>query len=226
MLRNVLLISVLALLGLVNTSKAQVADIEEVWLGFMTSVDVNERWGIWNDFHLVPNLFFIHRHGINYKPTRNLRITVGYAHLYTKTSANPNFDRNEHRPWWQAQLNKPLNGGYSLNFRMRHDLRFREVVVGGFASDEWLFTHRFRFQVNLRKRINAFLGSPNYHINVRNEFHYNLSSDIPNGMDQNRSAVLLGHSKGKRTVLSGYMLRTFTNQDPNHALVLWVIQGF
>jgi len=226
MLQKVLLISCVALLNMVSTAKAQVADIEEVWIGFITTIDVNEKWGIWNDFHLVPNLFFIHRHGINYKPIPNLRITAGYAHLYTKTSGNAAFDRNEHRPWWQAQFNKPLKGGYALNFRMRHDFRFREVVVAGLATEDFLFTNRFRFQVNLRKRLDSFMGSPNYHLNIRNEFHYNISPDIPNGMDQNRSAILLGHSKGKRTILSGYMLRSFTNQDPNHALVLWVVQGF
>lgn len=200
--------------------------IDESWIGFITAIDLNERWGIWNDFHVVPDLFFIHRHGLNYQATKNLRVSGGYAHLYARTSGNASFERNEHRPWFQFQLNKPLNTTYSLNFRFRHDMRFREIVSDGFATEEWLFTHRSRFQVNLRKKLDNFMGSMNFHLNARNEFHYNFGGDLPNGMDQNRTAFLLGHSKGKRTILSGYMLRSFTNQPANHAFVLWVVQRF
>ena len=226
MFRKFLLLLKLSILFILLPLKAQTIHEDETWLGVITSIGINEKWGIWNDFHVVPNLFFIHRHGLNYQVNPNLRISGGYAHLYSKTSASTNFDRNEHRPWWQAQLNKPLNGGYSLNFRFRHDFRFREVVSAGLATEDWFFTHRFRFQVNLRKRLDSFLGSQNFHLNVRNEYHYNISRDIPNGMDQNRSAILLGHSKGKRTILSGYMLRAFDRPQLNHALVFWVVQGF
>lgn len=187
--------------------RAQEHDSES-WTGYLSSIRLNEKWAIWNDFHLVPYKFFIHRHGLSYYLSNGVRFSGGYAHLYQNTTATNQFDRDERRYWWQAQQWVKLPSDFSLSIRFRHDMRFREVIMNGFATNEELFNHRLRFQTTLIKRLTTLVSGAQLNASLMNEFHYNVGGDLPNQVNQNRTGFFLSLRKGGLNYITGYQVRT------------------
>lgn len=116
--------------------------------------------------------------------------------------------------------------------RFRHDMRFRERIVAGDQVDgDFLFNHRLRLLTNFRYHLPN--KNPRYrlHLNFRNEYHHDIGRDVINGMNQNRTALMLGIAMKDRTILTGYQVRTFELRNVDayrytHGFVVWFIQNF
>lgn len=231
-MKRIALLGSLLISILCSTLWAQNSHISESWGGYITQIRLNDRISIWNDAHFVPYNFIIHRHGMSYHFKNGARLSGGYAHLYQAPPLGGGFDRDEMRPWWQIQHALPLSKKWLLGLRFRHDMRFREQIVSGLVNeDTFLFNHRFRFLTNFR----LFLPNKNpayrLHLNFRNEYHHDIGADVHNGMNQNRTALMLGIAMKDRTILTGYQVRTFELRATdsfryNHGFVFWFIQNF
>jgi hypothetical protein len=169
---------------------------------------VSDKIAIWNDFHLVPYKFFIHRHGLSYHFKSGARFSGGYAHLYQSTSAEDQFNRDENRWWYQIQQRLSLAPKWGLNLRFRHDMRWREVIVNGLATEDELFNHRLRFQTTFSRSLTTFKSGSVLSASLMNEYHYNIGGDLPSRTDQNRTALFVSLRKGNKNFITGYQLRT------------------
>jgi hypothetical protein len=169
---------------------------------------LTDKWAIWNDFHLVPYKFFIHRHGLSYHLKSGARISGGYAHVYQSTAAESQFNRDEKRWWFQVQHQYPLNQKWAVRLRYRHDMRFREIIVNGLATENEFFNHRLRFQSTFSRNLLTLNSGSSINMSLMNEFHYDMGKDVRNRTNQNRTALSFSLRKGNKSFITGYQLRT------------------
>lgn len=203
----------------------------QIWVGYMTDVKLNETWSVWNDFHLATGNFFIARHGLTYHINKNVSFTGGYAWLFLSTSFSDDLKRKEHRPWAQLFVSIP-QGEWTLQQRIRYEARFKEKMQGqDILSNEYDFSNRLRYMLGVRKKIDAnVLGNSKTFVSLNNEVLVNFGKTINNNLDQFRVSLLYGYPTKKATFQLGYMYRyipgsatTYTNY---HSAVLWINQNF
>lgn len=215
----------------IHISKAQqeVSYANEVWWGVMTSVQVSERWAIWNDSHFVNDLFFIFRSGLTYHPKKsNFNATVGYGYL---TLAAPFSEgrliRSEHRPWMQTVYNIPSNSRLSNSLRFRFDVRFIENLEVDRIGEGFSYNHRWRFNHSLRYNWEDLIfKETRFFTTILNEALFN-GGPGPNGVRHEHRTFFLGQlNKGNFTYSLGYVVR-YINVSPtlariNHGPVFWL----
>lgn len=223
--------------GLNYDLKAQndVIDNEQVWVGYMTSSRISEKYYIWNDYHYVPDGFFVARTGLTRRFFENLDLTAGYAYLNLPVTSEGNeLNRNEHRPWAQMVVNHKVSNKLYMTNRIRYDMRYRQDFGNGELFDTYSFNHRIRILIGMRIPLygeKIMRGTP--FLSVTNEILMNYGRNVtsPNYLDQNRFWVNLGWQFTDLSVQIGYMNRFV--QPPtgdimirNHTLVVWVTQSF
>jgi hypothetical protein len=201
----------------------------EVWSGYITSINLNNKWSIWNDWHFIPNTFFVTRHGLTYSPIKDLSFTGGYAWLTTATSTNRSLVRPEHRPWGQIEWRKAVSKNSSFRLRYRYDGRIRNVVRDGqVIPDEYIFYSRHRLMASYRYNIFRFDNGNRLHGNILNEYLYNQGRQVQNGLDQNRTYLMLGLSIPNLTILAGYHQRQIPQNSGwliRHGFTCWLIHS-
>ena len=200
----------------------------EIWVGYINSVNIKDRWYFWNDYHYVPESFALYRLGLTYETKAGYRITNGYAQVWTASPNSTALTRAEHRYWGQIIKNFKWSERIRHNARFRYDLRFREPldVNGDVIKRTYLLNYRWRVSNNIRFKITNPEDGKFFHVDVMNETLYNTGKHLNNGIDQIRNYVLLGYTNPKFTILTGYSNRFFPNsQGPwrmNHGITLWV----
>ncbi len=204
----------------------------QLWLGYMTSTSLNQKYSLWNDIHYVPGGFFLLRTGIT-KNINSVNFTVGYAYGRLPTSSKSNsLNRQEHRPWFQLQTNIGLGKQFFFIPRFRYDGRFRQDIENGSTLDSYSFTSRLRFMTTFRKFITekeVYIGKP--FIGIGNELLLNFGKNVSNNhFDQNRFYILAGTQFKHLQIQTGYMNRFVQSgaksYTTNHTLVIWVTQQF
>jgi hypothetical protein len=204
----------------------------QIWMGYMTSAQLNPTYSLWNDIHLVPTGFFLLRTGIT-KDMKLLNVTIGYAYGRLPVSAdNKSLYRIEHRPWAQAQASFSLPKQFVFIPRLRYDARFRQDVSNGELINSYSFINRVRMMATLRKFVTAnetAIGKP--FVGVSNELLLNFGKNVTfNRFDQNRLSLMAGTQYKNMQLQLGYMnryVKTGTNQfTQNHTLVIWFTQKF
>jgi hypothetical protein len=202
---------------------------EQLWLGYMTSTKLNDTYSLWNDFHLVPEGFFVARTGLTFH-AKDINVTTGYAFLLLpKSPIDPSLQRKEHRPWAQAVASFPLPRSFSWVQRIRYDARFRQNVVGTELIDGYTFTNRFRFLTAIKKMIGENNGRKfQPYVVVADEVLLNFGESVVNTFDQNRIQLSVGLQGKNIQYQFGYMSRLVqtgpTNYVNNHTLLFWVTQ--
>lgn len=206
----------------------------QFWTGYMTSAKLSDRYALWNDFHYVPNGFFVARTGITRSFFQKLYLTSGYAYLNIPTSSKGiELNRTEHRPWMQLAANHGINESLTMINRLRYDMRFRQNFAEGELYDNFTFNHRLRLLLGLRfhfQNLNLFEGTP--FVNISNEVLVNFGKNIQaNHFNQNRTWLTLGLRFENISVQLGYMHRFVKlaqdqNFVRNHTLVIWISQRF
>jgi hypothetical protein len=184
----------------------------QVWLGYAnqtwltpklgTWLDVGLRWtglmGEWNTYLVRP--------GINYRLSRGVTATVGYA-LFGQRVPNPDRVpvRLEHRPWQQVTWVQNA-GPVQVTQRYRTEQRFIHRTAGGELAEGYRFNHRLRYQlsgaVSLRDSTHKALV-----LTVGDEILMNAGKQITyNYFDQNRLFATLGYQLTETlNVQIGYM---------------------
>lgn len=199
----------------------------ETWFGYISSVKVSEHWAIWNDFHFVPNSFFVNRHGLTYVSSKHLDITAGYANILTTAPFSQSLIRHEHRPWGQVVGRIGLNKHFSLRSRFRYDARFRKGIEEQSIIDNYIFYHRLRLFNNIRYSLMPN-GKPTWHFDILHEFLYNIGKQVDNGTDQHRVFLLAGrHIKGLN-IMVGYHLRAIPQANGyllRHGFTIWMVHN-
>jgi hypothetical protein len=221
---------VLVLIHLPLIATAQTKTIstnQQVWFGYMTSTKLNDSYSVWNDFHYVPEGFFVARTGLTHH-AKNTNLTAGYAFLLLpQSTAEPKLKRQEHRPWAQVVFSFPLQRSFSLVHRLRYDARFKQNVVNNELMDGSTFTNRVRFLTALKKMIGSS-GDRKWrpYVVFANEVLLNFGESVASTFDQNRIQLSLGLQGKNIQFQVGYMNR-FVQTDAtryihNHTLLFWV----
>jgi hypothetical protein len=203
----------------------------QVWIGYMTSAMVSQKYSIWNDIHFVPESFGIVRTGLT-RHFDNTTFTAGYAFAWlTPGGDNTSLTRSEQRPWCQLQFNLPVNRKTTLVQRTRYEARFRENVAQGETVDGYTFTNRVRFMVSLKRTLGHTEGKSIIpYVCVAEEVLLNFGENSNNIFDQNRISLSFGLQKKNIQYQVGLMNRfvqaTADKYVLNHTLVFWVTQKF
>ncbi len=222
MKRSLLLLLLMALSA--GAASAQTATHEgEAWAAYISSIRLNKRFALWNDFHYVTGTFFVSRHGLTYSLTPKTDITGGYAWVITSANGGDELLRPEHRPWGQIVTRGALTPKIGYQARFRYDARFRKRVSAGEVIDEWGFNHRLRLMGRLRFQLREYPSGWRLHADVMDEFLFNAGRQIREGMDQNRLYLLLGLSRKNLTILGGYCMRALPEHAFRHGAVVWVV---
>jgi len=223
--------SMLLLVSFGPTIHGQANATQEVWMGYITSYRINKSWGIWNDFHYVPNSFFASRHGVTYFVNPRFEVTSGYAWVTTATSFSSDLSRPEHRLWGQAEWRYQLTKRWAIRARLRYDARFRRALGTNEVLDDYIFANRYRLMGAVRYKIMRFSNGSSIHLNMLNELLFHSGPGVTSGpIDQNRTFILPGYTNGRLTIMAGYHRRVFPlsnfNFRVNHGATIWVIQSF
>ena len=197
-----------------------------VWLGYMSEWQLPSRWDLFFDSHFVPETFFVLRGGLTYRWETGPSITGGYARLWTDPG-DGSLTRDEHRPWAQIFLPFRFSDTWSVSQRIRYDLRVRERVRNGEATDEWMVQQRLRFQTSATYWL-AERPRGRGLVQLADEVLLNFGNEAgPNFLDQNRLSLMVGWVWKTWTFRVGYMDRfvpgpTGVNPYHQHLAVFWV----
>ena len=218
----------------VFSQEKEIKTNQQFWGGYMTSAQISEKYFLWNDFHYVPDGFFVARTGLTRAFYEKLYLTSGFAYLNIPTlSNNVKLNRTEYRPWMQMVANHKLTNDLIMINRVRYDLRFRQDFSNGELSNTFTFNHRLRMLIGLRQHFakkSLLSGTP--FVNLTNEVLVNFGNNVTtNYLDQNRTWLTLGLKLDNISFQVGYMHRFVQlaqNQNfvRNHTLIVWISQRF
>jgi hypothetical protein len=204
---------------------------DETWWGVMTSVQVSDKWAIWNDAHFVNDLFFIHRIGFTYHAKKiPLNTTVGYGYLKLTTPwSEGDLIRSEHRPWMQTVYRLPGKGKFTNSLRFRFDARFfqdldrenQELLNSYSVNYRWRFNHGLRYNIG-----DVFGGRSKFALSLINESLFN-SGPGPNGVrHEHRVFGMANFAFESFTLSAGYLTRYINISNESailaHGPVFWV----
>jgi|AntRauTorcE11897_2_1112592.scaffolds.fasta_scaffold03684_3 hypothetical protein len=234
MIKNFILLSICLLSYFSFSQEKEIINQGQFWTGYMTSARISENYSLWNDFHYVPDGFFVARTGITRSFFEKLYLTAGYAYLNIPTESNDTkLNRTEHRPWMQTVANHELTERWTMINRVRYDMRYRQNFANGELLNDFNFNHRLRLLIGLRyhfEKQTIFSGTP--YINLSNEVLINFGENIiTNHFNQNRTWLTLGLRLENTSFQVGYMnrfVKLSQNQRfvRNHTLVVWISQRF
>ncbi len=219
----------LVLPGIGVSAQKQTAHNNQYWFGYMTSAKLSDKYSLWNDAHFVPGAFAIVRTGL----TRNIfgkgTLTGGYAYAKLPFGSDNVLKRTEHRPWAQAYFASTPAQSWTLSQRIRYDARYRQRIEETGLSDGYLFNHRVRFLVSLRRNINKpRQGGDIYYAVLSNEILLNFGNQVIQTFDQNRISLGVGLERKKTQyqigLMNRYVQRSASQYVQNHTLVVWVTQ--
>lgn len=199
----------------------------EVWLGYIGSIRVADKWSVWQDYHLVPESFAVARYGLTYKLTPRVQMTGGLGFVWTSTAFTNDLVRREYRPWGQVVGQTRLGARLAGQLRFRYDSRHRQRIAEGSLLDEYGRYSRLRLMARLRWTLHTLPNGDLFHLSLMDEVLYDVGREVTNGLDQNRSYLLLGFTHEQYTLLGGYHVR-MVPQDAggmryNHGLTLWFL---
>jgi hypothetical protein len=204
-----------------------VRNVPHVWLGYMSSAKLSDHYSWWNDFHYVPEGFFVARTGIT-RHFASINLTGGYAFLLLPQSQqNPILTRREHRPWGQVVFSFPLQHSYSLVQRIRYDARFKQDVANNELLDEYTFANRIRSLTAIKKMIGSS-GSRKWqpYVVIADEVLLNFGESVVSTFDQNRIQLSFGLQGKNIQYQVGYMSRfvqtTPTSYSHHHTVLFWI----
>jgi hypothetical protein len=204
---------------------------EELWLGYINSFTLNDKWRVWNDFHYIKNGFSVIRAGLTYNNIKNYQFTMGYADVNTPSPINKKLIRHENRLWGQVLKRTQLHPKLQYIVRFRYDARFRESLDSLYEvlENQRTFNHRFRLMQDLRFKLSPIEKPKFWHLDLINETLVNSGKSVSNGIDQVRSYLMIGYTRHNLTILSGYhqryIPRKSQNWTLNQGLTIWVIHN-
>lgn len=163
----------------------------QVWIGFIHSSKINNKWGFTADVHVRRNNFLslpsfsVLRGGITYYISEKLTFTNGYAHLWlspNNTAYHTVVKENRlyQQLQWITNINKVL-----LTHRIRNEQRWQDRVVNERTTDTINFSNRVRYLLNIT--IPIFKNKKMPSLVIADEFMFQFGKHLVfNTFDQNR----------------------------------------
>ena len=217
----------------------QTKEDTHVWVAFISSFQLNEKWNLLADVHyrrtdfLNKPGFFVARVSPEYKFKSGLKLAAGYANLLSApTNPGLNTWADEHRIFQQLIYPSSI-GKISLLHRIRNEQRWRQIMdtKNDAWTGEYAFTNRVRYLLSLNIPINHSEKHPAFILADEILVHFGKSITY-NTFDQNR--IFVGYRQNiskKRAFDVGYM-RIFQQKqsgfqyDLNHTIRLFFYGNF
>lgn len=219
-------ITLLLLLPRVLTAQGATHD-RELWLGYIGSIRVAEKWSLWQDYHYVPEAFAVARYGLTYKLNPRLQMTGGLGFVWTSTAFTNELARREYRPWGQVVGQARLGSRFAGQARFRYDARHRQRIASGEILDEYGMYSRLRVMARVRTDLRTLANGDVLHLNLMDELLFNVGREVTDGVDQNRLYLLLGFTHKQYTLLGGYHVRMIPQaaggMHYNHGFTVWFL---
>lgn len=198
------------------TQPKQVAEEEQLWLGYLNQTRFSAKWGSWTDVHLrtKENLFTefsqgLIRLGLTYYLNNDAKLTAGYAYVNHFPSDNhKNISQPEHRPWQQLQWHTRFQRLRLMQwFRLEERFR-RKILNDDRLAEGYSFNFRGRYNILSQFALGSepfkpgtisFVLSDEVFINAGKQIVYNT-------FDQNRFfAGFAYYLNGHDNLQFGYM---------------------
>lgn len=209
------------------------AENQQIWVGYITQSKISEPISIWNDFHWVPESFFIARTGLTLHVNNAIKTTstLGYAHAWFYPPPGNKTFRPEHRVWGQTTFSHQKES-FRFFHRIRYEARFRGVITEDYLQNEFNFNYRFRYLLQTRYFFkNQQKGQ--LFVMASNEILFNAGHEIKDGfrLDQNRITLGMGYQIKNVTFQLAYMNQLIeSNTDfsfrMNHNVQFLVFHNF
>ena len=200
MIKRLLFIAGLLLgLGQQAFSQKSIEVRDELWLAYLNQSRLTDRSGLWTDLHMRFTDHFIRqksqlflRFGYAYYLTDEVRLTIGYAYIYSYAQGSPDFP--EHRPWQQIQWIEKKKG-FNLTQLLRIEQRYRRKIVTGELTDTYTFNWRFHYSIGFIFPLKGTTVGPKTPFLFFNEDLYVNAGEqiVSNYFDQNWIGVGLGY---------------------------------
>lgn len=217
----------------------QTKEDTHVWVAFISSFQLNEKWNFLVDAHyrrtefLNNPGFFVARFSPEYKFKTGLRLAAGYANLLSApTSPGLNTWADEHRIFQQLIYPSSI-GKISLLHRIRNEQRWRQIMdtKNDAWTGEYAFTNRVRYLLSLNIPINHSEKLPAFILADEILVHFGKSITY-NTFDQNRIFVGYRQNISKKLAFDVGYMRTFQQKqsgfqyDLNHTIRLFFYGNF
>ncbi|MGZ4116492.1 MAG: DUF2490 domain-containing protein, partial [Bacteroidia bacterium] len=167
-----------------------------VWFGDFSKINLNDKWSIYFDFGLRRTDWLnkwsqtLVRPGLTYALNANTSITAGVAWFnnYTSTYIKP-----EYRGWQQILFTENY-GRVKVNNRLRAEQRFNQNVVKDKLVNTFVYTNRFRYQLNVQVALNKpNIDYKTLYLVFADEVMINCGKEVSNYFDQNRLSAGVGY---------------------------------
>lgn len=217
----------------------QTKEDTHVWVAFISSFQLNEKWNLLADVHyrrtdfLNRPSFLFARVAPEYKFKSGLKLAVGYANLLSvPTSSGLNTWADEHRIFQQLIYLSSI-GKISLLHRIRNEQRWRQIMdtKNDVWTGEYAFTNRVRYLLSLN--IPIYHSEKHPALILADEILVHFGKSITyNTFDQNRIFVGYRQNISKKLAFDVGYMRIFQQKqsgfqyDLNHTIRLFFYGNF
>lgn len=184
----------------------------QAWTSLNTAIRLKGHWGMMADFHVRrteqfiqnPN-FYLLRLGGSYYITDRLVATAGYSHMWLASAVDNGWVYGNEERIYQELLFKNQEGRVKMIQRVRNEQRWQQKLVGGQPVNDYRFTNRFRYLINLFIPISRNPVVPQ--LMLSDEILLNYGRQVgANSFDQNRITIGVKEKLSKTWSMDlGYM---------------------
>lgn len=199
------------------------------WFVYTGDHAITRRWALYADLQLRRAEFglatqqVLLRNGLTYTLTPNIRLTAGYAWVYTGRYGGFPFARafGEHRSYQQVSIRQPLPR-VVFDHRYRLEQRWLQDFSRAGVPHFWRYQNRFRYQI----KVDAPLGkSTKWYAFGGDEIFVGFGVNKGASMfDQNRAFAGIGYNFSPRNKVEFGYMNQFLQQrngvidESNHTL--------
>jgi Protein of unknown function (DUF2490) len=197
-------------------STRQVAESEQIWLGYFNQSRLSDKWGLWTDIHyrtkdnfVEGSYRFLARFAAIHYFTDDFRLLNGYTFNNSfPEEGHLNISQPEHRIWQQLQYITHYNKTRATQWLRLEERWLRKIKNDNELEDGYNYATRLRYNYLLQFPLSKKGIVPKtFSAVVNDEIFVNLGSKVLyNTFDQNRLFVGLAYTiSTKSTLQFGYM---------------------
>lgn len=217
-----LLVLFYILLAIDLTGLSSVTSTNSLWFSDVSKITLNKKWSVHFDIGLRGNDWAnrwsqqLMRPGLIYKIDENWSISFGGAYF---THFSGSYFRSEYRGWEQAVFNTSF-WRFVINQRIRIEQRFIQKYLEYEQSHEYVYTNRYRYQLQCVIPINnEKVIDHSFYAVLSDEIMFNSGkSIIYNAFDQNRLAIGIGYKWTNKFTISMSYIAIYNQKNKKDAI--------